>query len=246
MCSGIILGGKIDILIKELGLTQKEFAKQINISPSTIATWKSKNILPPIETINMLANFFQVSLEWLVTEDQIFGLPDYQRILLSRKEIRNRIYEIISWKTKNPDADNEISHKRFFSSMPYLSYNILYNWSMGRINLNECILKDIAYALGVTIDYLFTGTDTVASSDDKAKSKEKSEQQLGDSNNNSDLEIEFTDNNKYILKTAHRNLNDLFCLDNLTEDRKCLAHSMLNQLMRLEHLEYVEKKKSEE
>ena len=34
MYSGIKFGEKIDLLIKELGLTQKEFAKRIDISPS--------------------------------------------------------------------------------------------------------------------------------------------------------------------------------------------------------------------
>lgn len=245
MCSGIILGEKIDILIKELGLTQKEFAKQICISPSTIATWKSKNILPPIETINMIADFFQVSLEWLVTEDSISEISDHQKILLLRKDIRNRIYEIICKKTRNPDADSEAAHKRFFSNMPYLSYRILYNWSKGRINLNEYVLVNIAYSLGVTIEYLFTGIDSNTHSEDKAKSEEKSKQQLNDLNGEFDNETEFTENNKYILKTAHRNLNDLFCLDNLTEERKSTAHSILNQLMELEHLKYVEKQKAE-
>lgn len=225
MCSGIILGEKIDLLIKELGITQKEFAKQIDISPSTIATWKSKNILPPIETISRIADFFQVSLEWLVTEDSVSGISDYQMVLLSRKDIRNRIYDIISSKTNNPDADNEISHKCFFTNMPYLSYRLLYNWSKGRINLNEYILVNIAFTLGVTIEYFFCGTNTYNAS---AEGFEKS---LGQ-------------NDKDILKTAHRNLNDLFCLDNLTEERKSVAHSMLNQLMELEHLRYVEKQKN--
>lgn len=213
MCNGLILGEKIDILIKELGLTQKEFAKQIDISPSTIATWKSKNILPSIETISKIADFFQVSLEWLVTEDSVSGISDHQMVLLSRKIIRNRIYETIGKKTNNPDADNEVSHKCFFTNMPYLSYRVVYNWAMGRINLNEYILQNIAFTLGVTTDYLLGGhaEDTKNKNDDD------------------------------ILKTAHRNLNDLFCLDNLTEERKNAAHLMLNQLNELEHLKSYQK-----
>ena len=160
MCNGIILGEKIDSLIKELGLTQTDLAKQLNISQSTIASWKSRNSLPPIETLCMIADFFQVSPEWLVTEDKFSGISDYQMILLSRKDIRNRIYEIIGKKTKNPDADNEISHKRFFTNMPDLSYKLLYNWSKGRINLNEYVLVNIAFTLGVTLEYLFCGTNT--------------------------------------------------------------------------------------
>lgn len=217
MCSGLILGEKIDILIKEIGLTQTDLAKQINISQSTIASWKTRNSLPPIETISRIADFFQVSLEWLVTEDPVSGISDHQMVLLSRKVIRNRIYETIGKKTNNPDADNEVSHKCFFTNMPYLSYRVVYNWAMGRININEYILQNIAFTLGVTTDYLFGGPteDTKNKNDDD------------------------------ILKTAHRNLNDLFCLDNLTGERKSAAHSMLNQLNELEHLKSIEKQNSE-
>ena len=48
-----------------------------------------------------------------------------------------------------------------------------------------------------------------------------------------------------IYNTALRNLNDLFCLDNLTEERRQLAKDMLNQLMELEHLKYAEKQNAE-
>ena len=226
MCSGLILGEKIDSLIKELGLTQTDLAKQLNISQSTIASWKSRNSLPPIETLSMIADFFQVSLEWLVTEDSTSEISDHQMILLSRKAIRNRIYDIISKKTNNPDADNEISHKCFFTNMGDLSYRVLYNWSKGRINLNEYVLVNIAFTLGVTIEYLFCGTNTYSTSDE-------------------DFEKTLEPNDKDILKTAHRNLNDLFCLDNLTEERKSAAHLILNQLNELEHLKSIEKQNFE-
>ena len=93
-------------------------------------------------------------------------------------------------------STNEVSHKCFFTNMPYLSYRVVYNWAMGRININEYILQNIAFTLGVTTDYLFGGPteDTKNKNDDD------------------------------ILKTVHRNLNDLFCLDNLTEERKSAAH----------------------
>ena len=37
---------------------------------------------------------------------------------------------------------NEVSHKCFFTNMPYLSYRIVYNWTMGRINLNDLFCLD--------------------------------------------------------------------------------------------------------
>ena len=209
MCNGLILGEKIDSLIKELGLTQTDLAKQLNISQSTIASWKSRNSLPPIETLCMIADFFQVSLEWLVTEDSVSGISDYQMVLLSRKDIRNRIYDIISSKTNNPDADNEVIHKSFFTNIPVLTYRLLYNWSEGRINLNEYVLTDIAYELGVTIDYLLFGI-----------------------NNNTENQCATTE--QILLEKAKRNLNCLNALDSLTGHRKQIATDMLFQFEELE------------
>ncbi len=203
--NGIIFSKKIDTLIKELGLTQKDLAKQIDISPSTIATWKSKNILPPIKTISRIADFFQVSLEWLVTEEPSFDIA-YIKNLELRKNIRNRIYETIGKKTNNPDTDNEDSHNNFFSNKPYLSYRIIYNWAMGRINLNEYILQDIAFTLCVTTEYLFGGA----------------------TENTKNI------NDDDILKTAQRNLNDLLILDKLTGEEKKAASLMLSELNKLE------------
>ena len=221
MFNGIVLVDKIDELSKELGITRKEFASTLKMSPSTIATWKTRNILPPLETLEVIADFFEVSVEWLSSDNPIGRVNDYNATVLERREIRKRIYETLAEKTGNPNADNPTSHSTFFSNMPELTYRVLSNWSKGRINISEYVLIKIAYSLGISVEYLMTGN----------KSEKDNSQ--------------FNSNDKHILDTAIRNLNDLFCLDNLTGERRKLAKDMLNQLMKLEHLEYVEKKKSE-
>ena len=225
MCNGIIFVEKIDLLIKELGISRKEFAKQFDINPSTIAAWKTRNILPPIETIETIAEHFKVSIEWLVTADNISSLFDFQKVRTSRKTIRNRIYEIIASKTPVSYVDQKEAHIHFFKDIPEFSFSYLYNWSEGRININEYVFEEIAFKLGVTLDYLFSGIRT--------EGEIINQQQRNDAND------------EYILEKAKQNLNDLFCLDNLTDARKKLASDMLNQLMKLEHLEYVEKHKND-
>ena len=216
MPSGINLVNKIDILAEELGLTRKEFAEQIDLKPSTIATWKTKNILPPVETLFNIACYFEVSFEWLVLDDFSTGIANLQQEKNCRKQIRKRIYDSIAKKQNINNADNPLQHQFFFTNMPDLTYRLLYNWAEGRINLNEFVLVDIAYLLGINLDYLFSKQE-----------------------NNSTIAAE---NDKYILETAHRNLNDLFCLDNLTAQRKQTASSILNQLMELEHFKYIQSK----
>ena len=212
MFSGINLVNKIDVLSEELGLTRKEFAEQMDINPSTIATWKTKNILPPVDTIFNIARRFEVSIEWLMSED------NSQQEILCRKLIRKRIYESLAKKLNIDNADDPLHHKMFFTNMPNLTYRILSNWAEGRININLCVIEQIAFSLGENIEYLFSIDNQ--------------------------YDEDFRQNDRKILETAQRNLNDLFCLDNLTEDRKKSASMILNQLMKLEHLEYVEKQKN--
>lgn len=221
MFNGIVLVNKIDELSKELGITRKEFANKLNLSSSTVGSWKSKNILPPLETLDMIADFFEVSVEWLASDNTVGKVSDYNATVGKRQEIRKRIYEILAQKTNSPDADNQKTHLCFFTNMPELTYRVLSNWAKGRINISEYVLINIAYSLGISVEYLLTGNKI-------------------DKNN-----TQFDSNDLHILDTAKRNLNDLFCLDNLTGKRRQLAKDMLNQLMELEHLEYVEKKKAE-
>ena len=95
MCNGIELVNKIDLLLNELYLTRKEFAEQLDLNASTIATWKTKNIIPPVDTLVLIAKRLEVSLEWLITQDSYNGISDFQRKVHTRRNIRRKIYDTI-------------------------------------------------------------------------------------------------------------------------------------------------------
>ncbi len=244
MASGSELVNKIDELLSEINKSRSEFAKEMNIQPNTMGNWKTNNSMPPAETVVQIAKKLEVSVDWLLSDDSINHCHDFERTLLMRRCIRKRIYERIAEKCNILDAENEIVHITQLSNLTGLSFRALYNWSKCRLDFSEYVLSDIAMTLGVSLAYLIDGTEETNFTY-KTKSKEKSKQQLKDLNGNDDSEIEFSENNKYILKTAHRNLNDLFCLDNLTGERKSTAHLMLNQLNELEHLKSIEKQNNE-
>ena len=65
-----MLGEKIKIRLKELGLTQKDLALQMNISPSTLSGYITGYRTPDINTIKLLANHLRVSPSYLVDSDQ--------------------------------------------------------------------------------------------------------------------------------------------------------------------------------
>lgn len=223
MCNGIEFVNRIDDILSENKISRKDFCESININTSTMATWKTRNVLPPVETIAKIAEKLNVSMEWLLTGSS-YQVSDFERGKLSRKTIRDRIYKTLKSKQNiEGNADNEIAHMTFFTNLPEIKYSTLVNWEKGYINLDSYIFEEIAYSLGVPLEYLLTGNVY---------------------NNSNPLTF---DNNadQNIYDTAVRNLNDLFCLDNLTDERRKLAKDMLNQLMKLEHLEYIEKNKKD-
>ena len=129
MCNGIELVNKIDLLLNELYLTRKEFAEQLDLNASTIATWKTKNIIPPVDTLVLIAKRLEVSLEWLITQDSYNGISDFQRKVHTRRNIRRKIYDTISKKLGIQNVDNPSIHSSFFSNLPDLTYRILLNWA---------------------------------------------------------------------------------------------------------------------
>ena len=74
MKNGIQLVERIDFLLKLKKQTRNEFCKSINIPPSTIATWKSRNIYPTVDVLSVITFNLGVSLDWLVNgeDDEVF------------------------------------------------------------------------------------------------------------------------------------------------------------------------------
>lgn len=215
MCNGIVLVDKIDILTKELGISRKDFANQLDINPSTIATWRTRNILPPMETIEAIADYFKVSIEWLVTEDSTSKLFDSQRVKASRNAIRDRIYDIANSKAPEIFETKEELHNYFFDDMPDFTFKFFYNWSEGRININEYVFEEIAFRIGVSLEYLITGK--VANEIPRYLiTKEPKE--------------------KILLNKARLYEDELLCISQLTGTRKQLASDMLHELANHEQL----------
>lgn len=63
------LGKKIAALRKTKNLTQREFAKLMGISSSTIAMYETNKNEPDLGTIKKFANFFEVSIDYLLDHE---------------------------------------------------------------------------------------------------------------------------------------------------------------------------------
>lgn len=55
---------------KKTGLSQKEIAAQIGVSSGTLSEWCSDNKTPMIDALPKVANYFNVSIDWLLGESE--------------------------------------------------------------------------------------------------------------------------------------------------------------------------------
>lgn len=211
--SGIELVNRIDTVLKELNVTRKAFCESLNIIPGTMATWKTKNLFPPVQTLSILADELEVSLDWLITGYPGWGVSKEDFGTNSREAIRERIYKTLTKKDNVSEEELKAIHKQNPATFP-VSYQALYNWAKGRISLDMYFFHQMAYKLNTNLQYLLTGEETSMPSDF----------------------------DPVLFKEARENQNAVHCLYNLSEDKKKIVGDMLNKLMELEHLEQVSKK----
>lgn len=58
-------------LLKERGQGQNDLAAALGISQRTVSAWKNRGSDPPSNLISAISVFFGVSLEWLLTGDEL-------------------------------------------------------------------------------------------------------------------------------------------------------------------------------
>ena len=66
----LIFGERLKELRQELNLTQKEFAKDLSITPSTLSLYEKGGANPSISVLAEIANTYNVSTDWLLGIDQ--------------------------------------------------------------------------------------------------------------------------------------------------------------------------------
>jgi transcriptional regulator with XRE-family HTH domain len=89
-----MFGKRLKELRKKNELTQSDLARIINVSPSTIGMYERENRQPTVETLNHLANHFEVTVDYLLgrTNQRNFNKEKSSTIQiekeLSNKELR--------------------------------------------------------------------------------------------------------------------------------------------------------------
>lgn len=86
----IMFADRLKQLRIKKGLTQVEFAKKFNISSGTIAMWETGKRTPDVETLKKIANFFDVTLDYLLFDNLETDNSKIDNVYLSlAKEAQN-------------------------------------------------------------------------------------------------------------------------------------------------------------
>lgn len=65
-----MLSNKIKELRLSFNLNQVEFAKKLSITKQTVSNWENNNILPSIEMLTKIADYFNVTTDYLLGRDE--------------------------------------------------------------------------------------------------------------------------------------------------------------------------------
>lgn len=75
-------------LCRENGVSLAQVRKDLSISQSTMASWKSRNLTPKSDTLQRLAEYFNVSVGYLLGEErEQVVIPGGFRLLKQTKKI---------------------------------------------------------------------------------------------------------------------------------------------------------------
>lgn len=81
-------GEKIQKLRKEAGLSQEEFSYQLGVSRQAVSKWERDNGYPETEKIVRMSRLFNVSLDYLLNDDDLQKpeiSPDEKGLYISRE-----------------------------------------------------------------------------------------------------------------------------------------------------------------
>ena len=83
-----IVAKNVTDLRKSAGLTQLELAEKLNYSDKAVSKWERGESLPDVAILKQIADLFQVTMDYLVTEDHSAAV--HERVHYQGRELRNR------------------------------------------------------------------------------------------------------------------------------------------------------------
>lgn len=108
----IDISQKIKALRLEKELKQKDVAKAINIATNTLSQFENNKGRPSLEVLTLLANFFEVSVDYLLGIEDDFIKPEVQTTLSYREQKLLKAFNLL----EDDEKDKIIEDCEYFAN----------------------------------------------------------------------------------------------------------------------------------
>lgn len=153
---------KLEELREDKSLKRVDIAKYLDLDKSTYSKYEKEYNVMPIEHLNTLANYYNVSL------DYIFGFNDEVKY----KDIREKIDKKLSgMRLKALRKNNKVTQTKFGEKLN-CSYGTIAGYESGRYIIATPFLYSICKDYGVSADYLLGKIDVMCPKNLKISNKE--------------------------------------------------------------------------
>ena len=86
---GKIIGSNLIFLRKKAGFTQAEFGEKFNYSDKTVSKWEQGSIIPSVEVLKDIADFYGVSVDFILKEHTTE--EDFKSIVKKTPNVANKV-----------------------------------------------------------------------------------------------------------------------------------------------------------
>ena len=138
---------KLKVLRKKQGLTQKDIADLVHVNRVTYTNWEQGMREPNFEKLSMLACIFDVSIDYLLSENLEISKESYLKLKEEKKNLFSvRLKEL---RLQHGFSQEELAEKIGIKQNSYS------DWENGKCKPNYEKLEKIADFFGVSLDWLF-------------------------------------------------------------------------------------------
>lgn len=128
------IGGFLKEIRKEKGITQEEFAEQLNVSGRTISRWETGTNMPDISLLIEIAEFFDVSIPEIINGER------------KSENMNEEVKEVVDKLSDYANAEKEtiIKNIRSYSIMGTIALNVYAVLDLTGLALQNIIFEKIA------------------------------------------------------------------------------------------------------
>ena len=137
---------KLKVLRKKQGLTQKDIADLVHVNRVTYTNWENGKREPNFEKLSMLACIFDVSIDYLLSENLDISKESYLKLKEEKKNLFSvRLKEL---RLQHGFIQEELAKRIGIKQSSYS------DWETGKCKPNYEGLEKIADFFGVSLDWL--------------------------------------------------------------------------------------------